>query len=371
MPRLFLLLAALLAVACAQPANPLADNNHQEATPAVANSALKSTAFERADADHNGLVDAQEFAAFTDSLKSALNPFLGAFPSEAAAAIAAGGWGTGARPRLRTGGGPHKFWSGFVSGILTIWATEIGDKTFFIAAILSMKKDRVVVFAGAIGALVVMTVLSVVMGVVATKFLPPNLTHYLGGVLFVVFGVKMLYDAREMNAAYEIETSDGIGVKFIDWDLYFVLLFVFVCSGPSDELTEVEEELMGKKDEDTIQAEYGTMIYVMRNVEEGHAKAENTTDGMMKVFSQTFLMTFLAEWGDRSQIATVTLSATKDAFGVTLGAILGHSMCTGIAVVGGKFLATRISERTVTLVGGVLFVLFALHSFVTGPSTAE
>ncbi|KAG2524838.1 hypothetical protein BBO99_00005908 [Phytophthora kernoviae] len=333
MPRLFLLLAALLAVACAQPANPLADNNHQEATPAVANSALKSTAFERADADHNGLVDAQEFAAFTDSLKSALNPFLGAFPSEAAAAIAAGGWGTGARPRLRTGGGPHKFWSGFVSGILTIWATEIGDKTFFIAAILSMKKDRVVVFAGAIGALVVMTVLSVVMGVVATKFLPPNLTHYLGGVLFVVFGVKMLYDAREMNAA-----------------------------GPSDELTEVEEELMGKKDEDTIQAE---------NVEEGHAKAENTTDGMMKVFSQTFLMTFLAEWGDRSQIATVTLSATKDAFGVTLGAILGHSMCTGIAVVGGKFLATRISERTVTLVGGVLFVLFALHSFVTGPSTAE
>ncbi|RLN50810.1 hypothetical protein BBJ29_002303 [Phytophthora kernoviae] len=333
MPRLFLLLAVLLAVACAQPANPLADNNHQEATPAVANSALKSTAFERADADHNGLVDAQEFAAFTDSLKSALNPFLGAFPSEAAAAIAAGGWGTGARPRLRTGGGPHKFWSGFVSGILTIWATEIGDKTFFIAAILSMKKDRVVVFAGAIGALVVMTVLSVVMGVVATKFLPPNLTHYLGGVLFVVFGVKMLYDAREMNAA-----------------------------GPSDELTEVEEELMGKKDEDTIQAE---------NVEEGHAKAENTTDGMMKVFSQTFLMTFLAEWGDRSQIATVTLSATKDAFGVTLGAILGHSMCTGIAVVGGKFLATRISERTVTLVGGVLFVLFALHSFVTGPSTAE
>jgi Ca2+/H+ antiporter, TMEM165/GDT1 family len=89
---------------------------------------------------------------------------------------------------------------------------------------------------------------------------------------------------------------------------------------------------------------------------------------MMQVFTQAFLMTFLAEWGDRSQIATVTLSATKDAFGVTLGAILGHSMCTGIAVVGGKFLASRISERTVAIVGGVLFVLFALHSFITGPA---
>ncbi|OWZ14939.1 putative membrane protein [Phytophthora megakarya] len=328
MARLFLLGAALLFLVAAQPVDPQHGAQADAATPApVSNSAVRFSAFERADADHNGVVDSREFAAYIDSLKGALGPFLGAFPADGAAT-----WATGARPRLRTGG-PHKFWSGFVSGILTIWATEIGDKTFFIAAILSMKKDRVVVFAGAIGALIVMTVLSVVMGVVATKFLPPSLTHYLGGVLFVVFGVKMLYDAREMNAA-----------------------------GPSDELTEVEEELMGKKDEDTIQAE---------NVEEGHAKAENTTDGMIKVFSQTFLMTFLAEWGDRSQIATVTLSATKDVFGVTLGAILGHSMCTGIAVVGGKFLATRISERTVTLVGGVLFVLFALHSFITGPGVSD
>ncbi|KAG6612855.1 isoform b [Phytophthora cinnamomi] len=337
MPRLFLLLAALSLLAALAPAQappePLhgAQADGDAATPApAADSAVATAAFARADADHNGFVDAQEFAAFTDAIKQALGPFLGALPADAAAV-----WGPGgARPKLRAGGaGPHKFWSGFVSGILTIWATEIGDKTFFIAAILSMKKDRVVVFAGAIGALIVMTVLSVVMGVVATKFLPPSLTHYLGGVLFVVFGVKMLYDAREMNAA-----------------------------GPSDELTEVEEELMGKKDEDAVQAEH---------VEEGLGKPESATDGMIKVFSQTFLMTFLAEWGDRSQIATVTLSATKDAFGVTLGAILGHSMCTGIAVIGGKFLATRISERTVTLVGGVLFVMFALHSFVTGPSVAE
>lgn len=183
MPRPFVLvvvLSLLSALALSQPA--VANAN---ATPApVANSAVNTVAFERADADHNGIVDPKEFAAFTDSLKQALGPFLGSFPADAAAA-AASGWGAnfgGARPKLRTGG-PHKFWSGFVSGILTIWATEIGDKTFFIAAILSMKKDRVVVFAGAIGALIVMTVLSVVMGVVATKFLPPSVTHYLGGVL--------------------------------------------------------------------------------------------------------------------------------------------------------------------------------------------
>lgn len=213
MPRSLLFPALLLALALASAAG-------QEA-PRLLNSddvpRGAPRAFERADADHNGLLDAREFAAYTSALKQALGPFLGPDDSEdrQPRAVFHGAaeaedraedraeeqapLGRQGDKRLRAGG-VNKFWSGFMSGILTIWATEIGDKTFFIAAILSMKKDRVVVFAGAIGALIVMTVLSVVMGVVATKFLPPSLTHYLGAVLFVVFGVKMLYDAREMSA---------------------------------------------------------------------------------------------------------------------------------------------------------------------------
>ena len=41
-----------------------------------------------------------------------------------------------------------------------IIVSEIGDKTFFIAAIMAMRHSRVVVLTGALGALVVMTFLS-------------------------------------------------------------------------------------------------------------------------------------------------------------------------------------------------------------------
>lgn len=62
---------------------------------------------------------------------------------------------------------------------------------------------------------------------------------------------------------------------------------------------------------------------------------------LIQVFTMSFGMTFLAEWGDRSQIATIAIATTKDPFGVTAGGIIGHSLCTGMAVIGGKMLAAR------------------------------
>ena len=81
-----------------------------------------------------------------------------------------------------------------------------------------------------------------------------------------------------------------------------------------------------------------------------------------KIFIQSLTMTFLAEWGDRSQIATIALAAAKDPVGVTIGGCLGHSICTGMAVVGGRMLAASISEKSVAFYGGLVFLAFGIHS---------
>lgn len=85
------------------------------------------------------------------------------------------------------------------------------------------------------------------------------------------------------------------------------------------------------------------------------------------ILTQAFTLTFLAEWGDRSQIATIAMAAAQDPVGITAGAVIGHSLCTGLAVLGGRMLAARISEKTVATGGGALFMLFAAHSFWVGP----
>jgi len=52
------------------------------------------------------------------------------------------------------------FLHAFVASLSVIVVSELGDKTFFIAAIMAMKHPRLTVFIGAISALALMTILS-------------------------------------------------------------------------------------------------------------------------------------------------------------------------------------------------------------------
>jgi putative Ca2+/H+ antiporter (TMEM165/GDT1 family) len=58
-------------------------------------------------------------------------------------------------------------------------------------------------------------------------------------------------------------------------------------------------------------------------------------------------------------------------FGVTVGAILGHCFCTGLAVLGGHLIAKRISQRAVAATGGLLFFTFAFIAAIYGAPGVE
>lgn len=79
----------------------------------------------------------------------------------------------------------------------------------------------------------------------------------------------------------------------------------------------------------------------------------------LKVIAQTSSLIFVAEWGDKSMLATVALAAAKSPLGVIVGGITGHLVASIIAVVGGSFLGRFVSEKNARLIGGVLFLVFA------------
>ncbi|KAG1674924.1 hypothetical protein FOA52_014717 [Chlamydomonas sp. UWO 241] len=226
-----------------------------------------------------------------------------------------------------------RFGSGFAKSAGVILASEIGDKTFFIAAIMAMRNPRVTVFAAAISALAVMTVLSAALGWAAPNLISKTYTHYACTALFFFFGLKSLYD----------------------------FFFKKDVEGEESELEQVEQEISKGR----------TTPRELEETSDGKNKESTLSRVLGMLFSQIFLkaftLTFLAEWGDRSQIATIGLASTEDVFGVTLGGILGHMVCTGAAVLGGRHLAEHIDERTIGMLGGLLFLGFGAHALYMGP----
>ncbi|KAL1506675.1 hypothetical protein ABEB36_005998 [Hypothenemus hampei] len=229
------------------------------------------------------------------------------------------------------------FVHGFVASFSVILVSEIGDKTFFIAAIMAMRHPRVTVFGGAISALVLMTILSALFGWLVTV-IPRVYTFYISTALFAIFGLKMLKEGCAMSP------NEG-----------------------QEEMEEVQIELRNREE----QAERSSNQDVEVASSNRRSKPPNPWAATLKIFLQAFTMTFLAEWGDRSQLTTIILGARENVYGVILGGVIGHAICTGVAVLGGRMIAQKISVRTVTIIGGIVFLLFAFSALFFDPNMGE
>ncbi|RWR74996.1 GDT1-like protein 5 [Cinnamomum micranthum f. kanehirae] len=219
---------------------------------------------------------------------------------------------------------------GFTKSLAMTVLSEIGDKTFFAAAILAMRHPRRLVLSGCLGALIVMTVLSVLVGWAAPNLIPRKWTHHMTTLLFFGFGIWSLWEG-------------------------------FTEEGDSEELAEVEAKLNADFKPSTA----ATKTVSKADDDLKKQRRPFLTQFFSPIFLKAFSITFFGEWGDKSQIATIGLAADQNPYGVVLGGIIGHALCTTAAVLGGKSLASQISEKMVALSGGILFLVFGVQSFLS------
>jgi len=77
-----------------------------------------------------------------------------------------------------------------------------------------------------------------------------------------------------------------------------------------------------------------------------------------------FLVIFLAEWGDLTQILTANLAARyHQPLSVAVGAVLALWAVAGLAVLGGQSLLRFVNVVTLRIVTAVILVGLAAYSF--------
>ncbi|KAL6755571.1 hypothetical protein V8C86DRAFT_3160192 [Haematococcus lacustris] len=222
--------------------------------------------------------------------------------------------------------GDNQLREGFVSGFLLIFFSEIGDKTFFIALLLALRNSRSAVFIGTLGALSIMTVISVLLG---------RTLHLL-------------------DEAVPFDNTPLAGVPIDDLLAAGLLIWfgIQTLRGSEPNFQHLQGAAGAEEDE-------------QEEKEEAKEAVKSITDAdTLKLILSTFTLVFAAEWGDKSFLATIALGAASSPLGVAGGAVAGHGVATALAVAGGAVLTRYFSPKVLQYMGGALFLVFAAATLV-------
>ncbi|WVN88612.1 uncharacterized protein L203_103823 [Cryptococcus depauperatus CBS 7841] len=284
---------------------------------------------------------------------------------------------------------------GFFQAFIMIVVSEIGDKTFLIAAIMATRHPRMTVFSGAFMSLVIMSILSAALGRVILGLIPKAWTLWAASLLFIVFGVKMLQEAfameggsnyiqeemreveeelEEDSAVHDAHNARGtiIPLESLEENIHIPhgssRLNRSASPRPSRQGPSIHFPLSGLNTIGPTEKAKHWSSAVRERIRTGLQMLTNP------VFAQAFVLTFLGEWGDRSQITTIAMGGAHSVAVIAFGTILGHGICTCGAVLGGRYLSTKISVKHISLLGAAAFIIFAflyaLEAFYYDP-TAE
>jgi len=179
-----------------------------------------------------------------------------------------------------------------------IFVVELPDKTFIATLVMSTKMRPLFVWIGVGLAFLVQTAIAVGIGK-AASFLPEQLIHSVAALMFVIGAIILFRAARTADA-----------------------------------------------DEGAQEDEYA-------------AKSDSGAHGF-KVVVTSFLVLFAAEWGDLSQLLTISLVAKyDDPVSVFLGAWGALLTVSGLAVIVGRLLLQRVRLSVLHYVGAAVCVFMA------------
>lgn len=85
---------------------------------------------------------------------------------------------------------------------------------------------------------------------------------------------------------------------------------------------------------------------------------------MFGEFIEAFVLVFVAEVGDKTQLMLMTLAAKYTVIQMLLGILLGVTLNHGAAVIIGCFLSNIIEEKLLQLFAGFIFIVFGILTIV-------
>ena len=214
------------------------------------------------------------------------------------------------------------FYPSLIQSFLIIFLSEIADRTFILVLIYSLKMHWLPLIITSMLSMAFMNLLAIIAGYTVILLIPKSLIDWIGFTCFLLFGIFSIYEGINMESKSIKEEYEA-------------------------EMTEHEKKYQLVDDKEN------------NNVE---ANEENKSTWVLCLELFGFLC--LSEIGDKSEISTVTIAAVYNLYAVLIGTMTAYFVTILIATFLGLFIGKFLTEKMMTIIGGILFVCFACQIFI-------
>ena len=190
--------------------------------------------------------------------------------------------------------------AGFTTAFATVALAGVGDKSFLTALALAARHKARWVFTGSVSALTLGAGIWIAMGAWLGTIVSTDTVRFVSGFAFLAFGTIAL------NEAYRCHTSPEIASNQI----------------------------------------------------QGNRSTRTTKKGADAVIRDSFTTTFIAEFGDRTQLALLALATGPNisAPSIFSGAVAANILLAIVAVSSGKLLKNHLCHKSISICSGILFI---------------
>ncbi len=103
---------------------------------------------------------------------------------------------------------------------------------------------------------------------------------------------------------------------------------------------------------------FGVILFFSKNEE---IKSINS---VKKPFVISFVLIFLTEWGDKTQIASGLFATRYDGFLVLIGVMIALTLLSILGIYLGKIISDKIDRKIITKVASILFIVIGISFFI-------
>lgn len=239
------------------------------------------------------------------------------------------------------------FISSFAYSLSFIFVSDLTDKSIFLIIFLSKKLPPLTLFIVSLSSVLLMNYLSILLGYYLPKIISEIYMQIIAFTLFITFGILSIIESQKedekINDLVELAKIESIGSEN-DYSLMN---------------EDLETDLESNK-ESNKELLFPSILRTNSNITD----ISNTNNGNFGLITAIFFALCLSDFGDKSQIAIITMAAIYNLYGILLGSTIALIGTVTLAVLFGNWILEKISPKKFLLVGGMIFLTFGFQTLL-------